>query len=229
MALNLGSLRALVRNLVLERNGDTGLITDGEANDLINVAHRQLFNRLVGRFPDLFSQRTVGANLAVPSSGILPFSTVTTGNVHEILHVLVGPTGAFERDMRHLVPFDKSQDRWVYEPQGLLASLPARWYVEGNTSIVFTPLTNAGFDCRVAWIQVPVDMAIDADVPWGGRLQEYTDHIAMLATIMVLGKDSNGNPTPMAVFKYLDDLMQSDMGQSPARASGRAQGTQDGA
>lgn len=233
---SLSQLRSYVRNLVLERTADTGLITDTEANDLINIAARTLFVRIANKYPDSFAIRSA-TSAAVPSTGIVPFqgaapsvvSTATgaptTGNIYRMLNAYVGATGTAEFSMEFCHPFGKVSDRHVYEPGlggtvgGIMQPviLPARWYVEGAT-VVFTPVPPSNtFDARFQWTQMPQDMTVDGDLAWEGKLPYFHDSIAMLTSVMVFSKDSNLLTPADSVFRYVDQILQEQFGppQSP--------------
>lgn len=215
----LATLRGFVRNMVLERTGDVGLVTDAEANDLINIAARSLFLRIVSKYPEVFAQRSA-ANVAIPVTGILPYGTITAGNIVRVLSAYVGVTGAAETAMDFCPPFEKTRDRRIYEPVsmpfGILTTLPIlpyRWYIEGQ-NVIFTPLTRATYDARLAWVQRPTDMVADTDNAWGNVLTEYHDFIATLASLLVLAKDQN-NPAAFQGFYQYVDQMVSDMFSLP--------------
>lgn len=207
----LGTLRGMVRNLVLERTGDNGLITDTEANEIINIAARLLFVRIVAKWPEAAARRS-GANVVVPSSGVLGFSTITSPNANRLLKILdirAGATGAAETAMRTVKPFGKVTEKGIYE--GSTAAIPSRYFVEGN-NVVFAPLPAATFDCRVTWVQMPTDMTTDVSEAWSQDLTEYHDVIAVLASIMVFNKDQNKNAPFTDVFAYLERSLEERLG-----------------
>lgn len=222
--LTLGSLKSVVRNLILERSGDVGLVTDTELSEIIQFASRMIWNRIATRYPETFGKRS-GANL-VPTvaSGVylVPFSAVTANasQVFKILNVYVAATGAAEGSMKSLPSFDRTRERWLYEPAVSPPALPSRWYTEGNT-IYFSPNPSATFDCRVAWVELPQDITSDADTLWGGTPPAaiYGDTVAVLAAKMALSKDQKLQTGYDAVFQYIDSVMQEQMGpatqQSP--------------
>lgn len=217
--LTLATCRSLVRNLVLERAGDVGLVTDAELNDIINFAARSIWLHIATKYPDVFAQRSA-ASFTV-TSGVVPFSSIVasgggSGNVFRILNALVGPVGTAENAMEQIHEFDKVAARHVYEPgaggtpTGLVAqpALPYRWYVEG-TALFFSPQTTGNFDTRIQWVQQPQDMTGDTDTLWGGQLAMYGDTVCGLAAVIVQAKDRSAFD---GVFTVLDQMLVENFG-----------------
>lgn len=206
----LGTLRGMVRNLVLERTGDTGLITDTEANDIINAAARLLYVRIATAWGEAVAQRSA-ANVVVPSTGILPFNTISAAAaIVRVLDVRAGSTGNAESSMKPVRAFNNVQEKWLYDGAGTVA-VPHRFFIEG-TNVIFSPLPSATFDCRVTWVQMPTDMSADGDAAWGGKLVEHHDAIAFLASIMVFNKDQNVKAPFSEVFAYIEKVMTDRFG-----------------
>jgi hypothetical protein len=197
--------------MVLERTGDTGLITDQEANDIINSAARILFLRIATKYPDVFAQRS-SASVAVPANCVVPYTTLATGDVFRILNTYAGVTGAPESQMVMINNFDRVADRHVYESAPTAPALPYRYLIEGE-NVVFTPITAGTFDARFCWVQMPVPMALDADQCWGGMLDAYHDHVAMFSAMMVTIKDSSGPSAYTQFYAMLDDLLAENFGK----------------
>lgn len=217
----LGTLRGQVRNLVLERTGDTGLITDTEANEIINIAARVLFLRIASRWGEALAQRS-SVNLAVSASGVVPLASLSpTTAVVRVLDARVGTTGAADTALRVVRPFNKAQERWVYEGT---SPLPFRYYIEG-VNLVFVPPALATYDARFVWVQMPADMSADGTSAWDGKLPEHHDTIAVLASIMVLNKDGNPQAPFAPAFEYIEKVMTDRFGPpGPYDVAGRENG-----
>lgn len=210
---SLVTTRNYVRNLVLERPGDNGLITDTEANDIINIAARMLWLRISTKWPEAFAQRSA-ASITVASNATVSFNTISAGaNIFRVLNAYVGPVGATEVTMQMIHPFSKAAGRHVYEPYTFPSQdlLPARFYVEGQ-SVGFSPPIVSSFDVRFQWVQMPADMVLDVDIIWGGFLPAYHDTVAMLAAQMVLAKDASGPGSFAPLFQYLDTCLSENFG-----------------
>jgi hypothetical protein len=202
-------LRSYVRNLALERAGDTGLITDAELNDILNIASRMVWLRIATKYPDVFAQRSA-SNVVVPASGIVAFASVSaSSNIFRILNAYAGVTGAAEGTMSMINTFDRVASRHVYEPYIPAPALPFRYYVEGN-NVVFSPVCSGTYDARFTWAQMPLDMVADGDLLWSGLQPMYHDTVAILGVQMTVFKDQ-----PMAfagVFQFLDNMLTANFG-----------------
>lgn len=210
---SLSTTRGYVRNLVLERTGDNGLITDPEANDIINIAARMIWLRISTKWPEAFAQRSA-ASLTVAPGATVPFNTISaSANIFRVLNAYVGAVGTTEATMQMIHPFSKAAGRHVYEPNAFPRQdfLPARFYVEGQT-IGFSPPIVGSFDVRFQWIQMSADMVADGDLIWGGALPTFHDTVAMLSIQMVLSKDASGPQSFAPVFSYLDTVLQENYG-----------------
>ena len=221
MALNtpltLSTLIAYVRNYTLERTGDVGLITDTEATDIINAAARMIWVRIVTKYPDTFAKRTP-ANVTVTAGSPLTFVQIDGGTGHQVYKVLlvaVGSVGAALSALDPINSFDRITYRQVYEPMPSTQILPARpyrYYVEGE-NVYFTPQQTSGnFDCRVSYVSQPQDMVAASDQLWGGLLPQYHDMVAILASMMVYGKDGNLQTGFNGIFQYLDQVLTEHFG-----------------
>lgn len=210
---NLGTIRSQVRNLVLERSGDTGLITDSEANEIINMASRILFNRICEAYPEPFALRSP-INTTVTAGSSTPFTSISS-SASRILSVSVGSVGAAATALKPIPPLRKPKDSIVYANPTVLPALPSRWYTEGPR-IYFAPLTSGSFDIRAVYVGPPADMASDADPVWYfgsiSVLPELHDAIAVLASLMILAKDSANTAPFKDVFAYVDKIMNDRFG-----------------
>lgn len=210
---SLSATRGYLRNLILERTGDNGLVTDPEANDIINISARMLWLRIATKWPEAFAQRST-ASLTVASGATVAFATIQpTGNIFRILNAYVGAVGAPEFSMQMIHSFSKAAGRHVYEPNAFPRQdfLPARFYIEGQT-VGFSPPIIGSFDVRFQWVQMSVDMVADIDLIWGGFLPMYHDTVAMLAVQMALSKDASGPASFSPLFSYLDTCLQENFG-----------------
>lgn len=214
--MDLGTLRALVRNLVLERTGDTGLITDSEANSIINTSQRLLFNRILAGWPEAFAQRSA-ANVTVASTGIAALTTFASGIV-KVLSAEVGAVAAAPGVLVPIPPLKKAKESLAFKRVGTTVTVPARWYVEGG-NLVFLPVPSGTFDCRIVYVSAPTDMTNDVDTAWKcgtiSMLPELHDTIAILASIIVLTKDSADSSGYKDVFTYIDKVMDGRFSGSP--------------
>lgn len=214
--MTLTSLQGYVRNYVLERSGDNGLITDSELTDIINAASRMVWLRIATKYPDVFMSRTA-ANKTVTAGAGLTFATLdaTNGaNIFRIVYLAVGAVGATADKMSPLNEFDRVTFRHIYESYistKVAPALPYRYYVEGKT-IYFTPVTSGSFDVSASYIYQPQDLTIGADTLWGGLLPMYHDSIAMLAAMLVYSKDGNLQTGFQPIFQYLDAVLTENFG-----------------
>jgi hypothetical protein len=206
--MNLGAARSLIRNMVLERAGDTGLVTDAELNEIINSAARLVFNRIAVKYPDIFAKRSA-ANVAVPTNCVVPFSSLTSQPIFKILNAYAGTTGAAESAMQMINNFDKTQDRHVYEPYSPAPAIPFRYYIEGET-VCFSPITSGTFDARFSYVEQPAGLVNDSDNLWGGQLVSWHDWIALFAATMVSAKDTGAL---VALYSQLDNMVNENFGQ----------------
>jgi hypothetical protein len=215
------TLRTYVRNYILERLGDVGLVTDTELTDIVNASSRMVWNRIATRYPENFAKRSA-ANLTVTSTTMaVSYSTVTSNpnQVFKIVDVRVGAVAAAESAMKPIPSFERTRERWVYEMAPAAPAIPSRWYVEGN-NLYFTPYASANFDCRVTWVELPQDMSGDSDTLWSGTTPAafYGDTVAILAAKMALAKDQKTQTGYDAVFQYLDTIIQEQMGPAEQRS-----------
>jgi hypothetical protein len=214
--MTLTLLQSYVRNYVLERTGDNGLITDPELIDIINAASRMVWLKIATKYPDVFTSRTP-ANLTVTAGSSLAFSTVSAGsgvNIFKILFVNVGAVGSTPDQLSPLNEFDRVTFRHIYESYvstNIKPAIPYRYYVEGQ-NVYFTPATAGSFDCRVVYIAQPQDMTAGGDILWNGLMPMYHDSVAMLASIMVYAKDGNLQTGFTPVFTYLDSVLMDNFG-----------------
>lgn len=220
--LTLATIRGYVRNLILERAGDVGLITDAEANDLVNLAARIIFVRIANKYPDVFAQRSA-TNITVSNATMgVPFTSIVSGgasagHLFRILNAQAGAVGATLGQLDQVSVFSRAADRHIYEHSnsgtGFFAApaIPARFYVEGQT-VYFTPITSGSFDCRFQWVQQPQDMTADADTLWGGFLPQYGDLVGILAASLAVSKDGQAQ-TPVDKFlQYVDQILVEQFG-----------------
>lgn len=212
---SLATTRGYVRNLILERTGDNGLVTDAEANDIINISARMLWLRIATKWPEAFAQRSA-ASITVAPGATVAFTAITSGavvNLFKVLNAYVGPVGASETSMQMIRPFSKATGRHVYEPSAFPRQdlLPARFYAEGQ-SIGFSPPIVGSFDVRFQFVQMSPDMVGDTDLIWGGFLSPYHDTVAMLAVQMALSKDASGPASFSSLFAYLDTSLTENFG-----------------
>lgn len=214
--MTLTTLQAYVRNYTLERTGDVGLITDQELIDIINAAARMIWTRIATKYPDVFMTRTP-TNQTVTAGTSLAFTSFATPGhqVYKIVLVAVGPVGASLQQLDPINSYDRVTYRQVYEPTPttqILPAFPYRWYIEGE-NIFFTPQQTSGnFDCRVSYVAQPLDMVNAGDTCWGGLLPQYHDWVAVLASLLVYGKDGHLQNGFSGIFQYLDSILTEHFG-----------------
>jgi len=216
VGMTLTQLQNYVRNYTLERAGDVGLITDAELIDIINAASRMIWVRIATKYPDVFATRTA-SNLTVTAGQPVPFSTVASPGhqIYKIILVAAGPVGATLSQLDPLNSYDRQTYRQVYEPMPstqVLPTRPFRWYVEAE-NIYFTPaITSGNFDVRVSYIPMPNDLVSGTDNLWGSLLPQYHDWVAVLAAVMVYGKDGHLQNGYTPIFQYIDNILVEHFG-----------------
>jgi hypothetical protein len=226
--LTLANCRSLVRNLILERAADVGLVTDSELNELINFSSRNIWLRIATKYPDAFAIRSTNSMTVTAGTNSVSFATIAAsnagntaggGNVFRILNALTGPVGTAEPAMEQIHELDKVSSRHVYEPgvggtpTGLVAqpAIPYRWYVEGQ-NLFFSPQCTGAYDVRVQWTQQPKDMTADGDIVWEGQLAMYHDTVCALAAVTAETKDGMGTPAANIIFTMLDQSLNENFG-----------------
>jgi hypothetical protein len=211
--MTLGEARSLVRNIILERVNDTGLVTDAEANELINSASRLIYIRIATKYPDVFAQRAAApVNITAPQvlTSSAPFSAFAgAGTVFRVLNVWAGAQGALDSAMQQINNFDRVSDRQVYEPAPTpLPALPFRWFTEGET-LCWSPAVSGVFQINASWVQMPATLAGDSDVIWGGKQVGWHDFVALFAATMASSKDSGAVPQ---LYSILDGMLGENFG-----------------
>lgn len=201
--MTLTQLQSLARNLAFERSGETGLITDAELIEILNVASRAIFFRLTTLIPDRLAER---ANVGAATDPTAFSAIATSGQpIYKVVAVRYGTN-------KVPLPILKNPaDAIAFEPAPA-TPVPQRWFVEGTT-VRFVPFYNYPvFTAEFTFIRTPADMASGSDIPWGGALAEHHDKIAILATKLIYHKDERAQTPWDAFFQYLDQLMADQFG-----------------
>lgn len=201
--MTLTQLQSLARNLAFERAGEVGLVTDPELIEILNVASRAIYFRIVTLAPDELSERlTVGA-----ATNPIPFATIAPSG-QPILDVLALRYGTNKLPLPRLA---RPADVIAFEP-AFGTPTPQRWFVEESTVHLVPYYNYPSFSAEFTVVRTPADMAAGSDVPWGGKLPEHHDKIAILGSKLIYHKDENPQTPWDAFWQYLDGLVASLFG-----------------
>lgn len=172
---------AEVRNLILERQGNDGLVTDDELRTIVRLANVIVWKQAAKKAPALFEE-TQPIEVAVPVGGVLLYSAIVVppGEVHKVHYVERLSGGAWEP----VFPLTDRGDRYVTEPA---VGGELRWMVRG-LGLRFTPEPRAPIQARVSVTLVPSDPA-DADPLLAGRCGVHHDAVIFKAAMLAYSKD----------------------------------------
>lgn len=218
--MNRGILRGLMRNLLLERNGDNGLITDTEANELLNVAARMLATRVIAVAPEHFAftpEKDTDYTVAIGGNPPVVYfedilADLALASGAEIAKVMVvkvrldtPPVGVTSATVS--LPEIDIDKAGLYENWGFPNTyLPFRYYVSTD-AVRFVPSTIAPYQAEFVVSVVPPPMTQDSDEAWSGKLLHLHDTIAVLASMMAIGKEDPAVGLK-PVFTYIDSVIE---------------------
>lgn len=201
--MTLGELRDEVRDAVLEKASDTGLIPDTASLDRwINRANRDVYRQAVEWNPTPWIERSADVAYAAP----LSFAAIAgPGKPVRSVHLVRAKLGS---DYYAVDPLEEGALDFVgYEPaSGGGGLLPSRWYVEGR-ALWLTPPPVGPTELRVSFVREAAAMAAPADPALGGVLGDHHDLVALTAAQLLYRKDEMlVTPWDKDVEKGLRDL-----------------------
>lgn len=179
------TLRSLVRSLCFEQDADEGLFTTQQLDDLINVAHRRLYNKIAVLTPQVFASQS--ADLTCGASGYAyGGTTLHAQGVHQLVRVeLKTTTGNY-------LPLENFQLPEVGQVTGPLVDVNGQsffgWYDLGQT-IKLYPTPTGNQTIRATFIPGLADLSATTDYPFGGSFRQFHDVVAYLAAVLALEKD----------------------------------------
>jgi hypothetical protein len=195
-----GSAVAEVRNLILERVGETGLVSDAQIRSFVRRANRTVWKDAVKRWPAPWAARTATLTYSAAAgkvamavvggedpedSGDLAL-TFGAANVHKILYLEVSYLGGW-------FPLFSSEadERWQTEPGIPVAAaaprIPQSFYIEGEY-LYFTRPPAGDLDFRAVIVPVIPD-PIDSEHMLQGRFPQHHDAVATLAAKLCFMRD----------------------------------------
>lgn len=210
-----GSAVMEVRNLIMERVGETGLATDEKLRSLVRRANRKVWNRAIKKNSVPWQTRTgemeydaaagkfsldIFGGLSAEDAADLPF-TFGGVRIHKVCYLEV-----FYLTGWYPVPENAGSERWQTEPgMPLMATaprLPAFFYIEGNDLYFsYPPATNLRF--RAVVVPSLPDPA-DGEQLLQGRFPEHHDLVVTEAARLAYATDGRTS-TPWD--KERDELM----------------------
>lgn len=209
-AMTLFDARAFVRNLIFERSGRTGLVTETELTGIVDLAHRLVWKDIAQRNPDLIKERVVLAY--DPLKGGIPLSEIGLPPmpVMRVTYVEV-----LEGDSFYPVwAVDTSEERVGYEP-GRGSRLASKWYVE-NGLVRFTPELPAAATFRVTWVPHLPKLTCQSDLIFNGieGLLAHEDMVVVKAACIAYNKDEKGLTPFDSLYVELRDQLQAQVAKT---------------
>jgi hypothetical protein len=195
-----GSAVMEVRNLLLERVGETGLVNDNQIRSFVRRANRTVWKDAVKRYDTPWQTRT--GTLTFPAadgkislgvvggedpldSGDLAL-TFGAAVVHKISYLEVSYLGGW-----FPIFASDSEERWQTEPGIPIAAaaprLPQNYYIEGQ-DLYFSRTPASDIDFRAVIVPVLPD-PIDQEHMLQGRFPQHHDAVATLAAKLCFMRD----------------------------------------
>lgn len=197
----LASTEALMRSLIFEATGDTGLVSATQAQELIQLANRQLTGEIMDLSPSLYAKRS--ADKSIASTG-LDFSgtSLDSVGVYKLMMLEYKDSGGNYRQLSPIAYLEKDQvegPAWQIAPE----YTAFRWTVLGE-KIYLYPLPSGTATVRVTYLPVTSDIADGGTPvpPLGGKLLQYQEIVGYLAAVMALEKDEKTTP----IFRRYDHM-----------------------
>lgn len=198
----LASLEALMRSLIFEATGDVGLVTAAQAQELIQLANRQLTGEVMDLSPTIFAQRS--ADKSITSTGLDYSGTALDSvGVHKLMMVEYKDSGGNYRQLSPIAYVEKDLfegPSWQIAPE----YTAFRWTVLGERILLY-PLPSGTVTARVTYLPVTSDIVDGGGspvAPFGGKFLQYQEIVGYLAACMALEKDEKTTP----IFRRYDSM-----------------------
>ncbi len=226
---DVGSAVDEVRNLIMERTGENGLVDDKGIRSFLRRANRTVWKQGVKRNPDAWKERT--ADFTFPQSpgyfaidslgGVDPDAgsaaagsdlalSFGTSPIHKLCYLEVFYLG----DYYPVGPLNNPEDRYIFEPGTKIFAgphQPANFYIEGG-NLRLTPPPLMDLTCRAVVVPVLTDPA-DSEELLGGRYSEHHDVVTTLAARLCFAKDEKASTPWDAEYKDLLGLFLMDLAE----------------
>lgn len=215
--MTLADLRTLVREAVLEKTTDKGLIeSDTVLDRWINVANKSLWTLGLQRNPAKWAERSTNKTMTTTGAFALG-GLIAPATADTLIHRVHLVERLYGTDWLPVFPMEGLNEHVEWDGPGSIeyASPDARFYVEGG-NLRFSPAPTASVTFRAKFTRIPTDMTTGTDVALGGQ---YLEHHALVAfrTAQLFYKRDEVKKTP---WDDEVDKLQRDFIDSLRRSQG---------
>jgi hypothetical protein len=218
-----GSAVAEVRNLILERAGEVGLVSDDNIRSFVRRANRTVWKEAVKRNADAWKVRT--PDILFPVTNDLALDIIGGANpdtagdlaitfgaalVHKVYYIEVQYLG----DYYPVGPLNNPEDTYIYEPGTKIFAgphQPANWYIEGQ-KLKFTPPPLMPLTIRARYVPAIPD-PVDQEHMLQGRYPQHHDCVSTLAACLCFKKDEKASSPWDSEYKQLLQQFMLDLAE----------------
>lgn len=183
--MTLTQLRVFVRDAILEKSTDLGLVPSEASLDwYCHAAHKAIYEQAVQWNPRPWIVRSADLAYANP----LLFATIAAGNgAVRSLHLVRVKVGS---GYAPVPPLEVGEIDFADMEEGASSSataLSSRWYVEGR-NLWLTPPPSAAVELRASFVREIGNIAADAEL-LGGQLTDHHELVGFKAAQLLYRKD----------------------------------------